>query len=170
MVALVRWTSGRWNLIARRCASCWRVWRRQVVRLGVLANEPIQSSFHALTRGNFWCPTQRVLGVANAWRAMLHVLVALAVVAGAFNFFKAGERRKACAQWMAIKGLNQHFSKLTNARLIVGVSNVENSTSGFAIRVLNDAVQSIHAFIHIGEATLLFAAIHQKNWRAFNQV
>ena len=140
------------------------------MRLGVLANEPIQSSLHALTRGNFWCPTQRVLGITNTWRAMLHVLIALAVIAGAFNFLKAGERRKACAQRMTIKRFHQHFRKLTNARFIVWIANVENTASRFAVRVLNDAVQTINAFIHIGEATLLFAAINQQNWRAFDQV
>src|SRR5213075_2117731 len=101
---------------------------------------------------------------------VLDVLIAGAIVGGAFHLLVAGERREPAAQGVFLKPGHEHLGQFTDAGFVVWIANVDDLPVTNPFGIFNDAVEAFDPFSDVGEAAFLAAAINQEDGVALNQV
>ena len=138
--------------------------------LGPIAQEPVQCSGHRASGFHLWSPADIPKGIPDTWAAMLDIFIALAVIASAFNDLESCEWREVLAKRMRLELFHQHLGKFLDAVLVIGISDVDDSAVTTLFFVLDDAEETVNAFGHFCEASLLLSTVHELDRRSLNQI
>ena len=135
-----------------------------------VAKEPVKSSRNRLSSLDLWPPSDISKGIPNARATMLHILIALAVVGTALDLPEAREWREVTSQWMGFEFLHQHLRQFADARLVLGIADIDDLAVTSVILVFDDPEEAIHSFFDFREASLLLTAIDQENGCALDEI